>query len=106
MSRAYSRFASLLLVLASLAGCASIDELQRRRIFQPTREIAGTPTDWRAVFNAWFRHRSKGYLSTFEGIYAPWSHLLRYVPDLKVVQERFLGSGYLAVGSAAPPAGA
>jgi SAM-dependent methyltransferase len=64
------------------------------------------PTDWRAILNPWFRHRAKGYLSTFEGIYAPWSHLLRYVPDLKVVQERFLGSGYLAIGSAAPPAGA
>ena len=64
------------------------------------------PTDWRAVFNPWFRHRAKGYLSTFEGIHAPWSHLLRHVPDLKVVEERFLGSGYLAVGSVSPPAGA
>ena len=46
MSLAFVRFASLLLVLASLAGCASIDELARRRIFQPTREIAGTPADF------------------------------------------------------------
>ena len=57
------------------------------------------PTDWRAVFNPWFRHRAKGYLSTFEGIYAPWSHLLRYVPDLRIERERFLGSGYLATGT-------
>jgi ubiquinone/menaquinone biosynthesis C-methylase UbiE len=59
------------------------------------------PTDWRAVFNPWFRHRAKGYLSTFEGIYEPWSYLLRYVPDLKIERERFLGSGYLATGTVA-----
>ncbi len=57
------------------------------------------PTDWRAVFNPWFRHRAKGYLSTFEGSHAPWSHLLRYVPDLKIERERFLGSGYVATGA-------
>jgi ubiquinone/menaquinone biosynthesis C-methylase UbiE len=62
------------------------------------------PTDWRAVFNPWFRHRARGYLSTFEGIHAPWSHLLSHVPDLKIEGERFLGSGYLATGSVAPSA--
>jgi len=59
------------------------------------------PTDWRAVFNPWFRHRARGYLSTFEGIHAPWSHLLRYVPDLKIERERFFGSGYVATGTVA-----
>lgn len=60
------------------------------------------PTGWRAVLNPWFRYRAKGYLSTFEGIHAPWSHLLRFVPDLQVQRERFMGSGYLAIGSFAP----
>jgi hypothetical protein len=59
------------------------------------------PSDWRAILNPWFRHRAKGYLSTFDGIHRPWSLLLRHVPDLKLVQERFLGSGYVAVGSVA-----
>jgi ubiquinone/menaquinone biosynthesis C-methylase UbiE len=57
------------------------------------------PTDWRALLNPWFRYRAKGYLSTFEGIHAPWSHLLRHVPDLKIERERFLGSGYVATGT-------
>jgi ubiquinone/menaquinone biosynthesis C-methylase UbiE len=60
------------------------------------------PTDWRALFNPWFRHRARGYLSTFEGIHAPWSHLLRDVPDLQIVAERFLGSGYVATGTVGP----
>ena len=59
------------------------------------------PTDWRAVFNPWFRHRAKGYLSTFEGIHEPWSHLRQHVPDLKIERERFLGSGYVATGTVA-----
>jgi len=63
------------------------------------------PTDWRALFNPWFRHRAKGYLSTFEGIHAPWSHLLRHVPDLKIECERFLGSGYVATGTVSDETG-
>ena len=61
------------------------------------------PTGWRAVFNPWFRHRAKGYLSTFEGAHAPWSHVLRYVPGLKIDRERLIGSGYVATGFVAPP---
>lgn len=57
------------------------------------------PTDWRAIFNPWFRHRARGYLSTFEGAHAPWSGLVRYVLDLKIEHERFLGSGYVAIGT-------
>jgi ubiquinone/menaquinone biosynthesis C-methylase UbiE len=60
------------------------------------------PTGWRAIFNPWFRHRAKGYLSTFEGAHAPWSDLVRYVPDLKIERERFLGSGYVATGTVTP----
>ncbi len=53
---------------------------------------------WRAIFNPFFRHRARGYLSTFEGIERPWSHLLAYVPDFTIVAERFLGSGYIGAG--------
>jgi ubiquinone/menaquinone biosynthesis C-methylase UbiE len=79
------------------------------RIFAHTRPgarivVAGfkLPTDWRSVLNPWFRYRNKGYLSTFEGIHKPWSHLLRYVPDFRVEGERFMGSGYLGRGSFSP----
>lgn len=56
-------------------------------------------TGWRAVFNPWFKRRACGYLSTFEGLGAPWSHLLAHVPNFKIVSEYFLGSGYLGIGS-------
>lgn len=54
---------------------------------------------WRAIFNPWFQRRACGYLSTFEGLGAPWSHLIKHVPDFHIVNEYFLGSGYIALGS-------
>ena len=65
--------------------------------------IAGykSATGWKAIFNPWFRHRACGYLSTFEGMGAPWSHLFAYVPNFEIVEEYFLGSGYLGIGSIA-----
>jgi ubiquinone/menaquinone biosynthesis C-methylase UbiE len=54
---------------------------------------------WRSIFNPWFQYRTRGYLSTFEGLDAPWSYLVEYVPNFEVVSEYFLGSGYLGVGS-------
>ena len=53
----------------------------------------------RAVFNPWFRFRARGYLSTFEGIDAPWNHLLSYTPDFVIESEYFLGSGYIGTAS-------
>ena len=64
--------------------------------------IAGfkLPTDWRRVFNPWHRHRACGYLSTFEGVHAPWDRLLPYVSDFQIHQEIFIGSGYIATARA------
>ena len=60
--------------------------------------IAGfkLPTDWRRVFNPWHRYRAWGYLSTFEGVRAPWDRLLPYVNDFQIHEEIFIGSGYIA----------
>lgn len=55
-----------------------------------------------AVFNPWFKHRARGYLSTFEGLDAPWSHLVKFVPDFSIENEYFLGSGYLGIGTYQP----
>jgi ubiquinone/menaquinone biosynthesis C-methylase UbiE len=55
---------------------------------------------WRALFNPWFKARAHGYLSTFEGAAAPWSHLIQHVPDFRVQEEFFLGSGYIGFGHA------
>jgi hypothetical protein len=55
-------------------------------------------TGWRSVFNPWFKARAHGYLSTFEGAAAPWSHLMEHVPDFRIHKEYFLGSGYIGHG--------
>lgn len=70
---------------------------------QATVVVAGfkLASGWRALFNPWFKARAHGYLSTFEGARAPWSHLMRHVPDFRVQEEYFLGSGYLGLGHAA-----
>lgn len=64
--------------------------------------IAGfkLPADWRRVFNLWHRYRAWGYLSTFEGVCAPWDRLLPYVTNFHIHQEFFIGSGYIATAQA------
>lgn len=64
--------------------------------------IAGfkLPTDWRRIFNPWHRHRAWGYLTTFEGVHAPWDRLLPYVNDFQIHEEIFIGSGYIATARA------
>jgi ubiquinone/menaquinone biosynthesis C-methylase UbiE len=42
-------------------------------------------------------YRARNYLSTFEGLTAPWSHLLRYVPDFRW-RSRRAGTGYVGWG--------
>ena len=64
--------------------------------------IAGfkLPTDWRRIFNPWHRYRAWGYLSTFEGVYAPWDRLLPFTTDFQIHAEIFVGSGYIATARA------
>ena len=64
--------------------------------------IAGfkLPTDWRRVFNLWHRRRAWGYLSTFEGIHAPWDRLFPYITNFHIHEEIFIGSGYIATARA------
>ena len=50
------------------------------------------PLSWFAMF------RARKYLSTFEGIAEPWSHLLAFVPDLQW-RSRFAGTGYVGWGN-------
>lgn len=47
--------------------------------------------------NAIVRSVARRYVTTFEGIDAPWSHLAAEVPGLRV-HRLFLGGAYLAVG--------
>ena len=49
------------------------------------------PLTW---FSMW---RARKYLTTFEGLRAPWSHLVQWVPDFEW-QPRLGGSGYVGWG--------
>ena len=46
--------------------------------------------------------RARNYLTTFEGIRAPWGHLLRSVPDFRW-QPRLAGTSYVGWGHATQP---
>jgi SAM-dependent methyltransferase len=54
---------------------------------------------WLAPLNAWVRWRTRGYLSTTEGLDRPWSLLESYCPDFSIDRTFFLGSGYIGKGS-------
>ncbi len=60
---------------------------------------------WLAPLNLWVKWRTWGYLSTVQGLEAPWTLLARFCPDLAMRETMFLGSGYIASGtySAAQP---
>lgn len=52
-----------------------------------------------SFMNFWVRWRIRNYVSTLEGLEAPWSLLATYVPDFRVVEVSLLGSGYVGSGS-------
>lgn len=61
---------------------------------------------WLSPLNAWVRRRAYGYMTTVEGLDAPWSLLAGYCPDFAVRKTYFFGSGYVGSGSyAGQPAG-
>jgi len=54
---------------------------------------------WGAAGNAWVIWRARNYLTTWRGLRAPWSTLLLWCPDLRVVGRSHLGTSYLAAGT-------
>lgn len=69
--------------------------------------VAGLKTApaWALPLNLFAMFRARKYLSTYEGIVAPWSHLLRFVPDFQW-RSRLAGTGYIGWGHAAGAASA
>ena len=65
--------------------------------------VAGTKAApaWAMPLRLFSMFRARKYLSTFDGIAQPWSHLLRFVPDFRW-RNRFAGAGYLGWGQATP----
>ena len=54
---------------------------------------------WAAPLNWFSMFRARKYLTTFEGVAEPWSHLLRFVPDFHW-RNRLVGTGYVGWGNA------
>ena len=55
---------------------------------------------WNVPVNVVMWRISRRYITTFEGFARPWSHLKRYLPDLRVKPVLF-GAGYIAWGRTA-----
>jgi ubiquinone/menaquinone biosynthesis C-methylase UbiE len=56
---------------------------------------------WALPVNAVMFLISRRYITTYEGFRRPWSHLKRFVPDLKV-EPRLFGAAYIAWGTTPP----
>ena len=54
---------------------------------------------WGALANAWVIWRARNYLTTWHGLRRPWSPLLLWCPDLRVLRRCHLGTSYLAAGA-------
>jgi len=52
-----------------------------------------------SFLNFWVRWRIRHYVSTLEGLEAPWNLLAGYVPDFAVAEVTLLGSGYVGSGT-------
>jgi len=52
-----------------------------------------------SLLNFWVRWRIRRYVTTLEGLEAPWSLLAGYVPDFAVAEVTLLGSGYVGGGT-------
>jgi arsenite methyltransferase len=57
---------------------------------------------WTLPYNLLAMFRARRYVSTFEGLAQPWSHLLRHVADFRW-RSRNAGNGYVGWGRAAAP---
>ena len=60
--------------------------------------VGGKFVRWFPPLNAIVRAAMKGSITAYEGLAAPWSHVLRWVPDLRVRPTLF-GALYVAWGT-------
>jgi ubiquinone/menaquinone biosynthesis C-methylase UbiE len=59
---------------------------------------------WAVPVNVVMGYQARKYITTFEGIKCPWSHLASLVPDLQV-ESMLLGGAYVAWGTVPPLSG-
>jgi SAM-dependent methyltransferase len=53
---------------------------------------------WGMPINAWVLWGARRYLTTWRGLRNPWQPLLRWCPDLQIVERFHRGTSYLATG--------
>lgn len=56
---------------------------------------------WGLPVNAWVLWGARNYLTTWRGLRAPWLYLLRWCPDLHIVERFHRGTTYIATGTVA-----
>jgi demethylmenaquinone methyltransferase/2-methoxy-6-polyprenyl-1,4-benzoquinol methylase len=52
-----------------------------------------------SFLNFWVRWRIRHYVSTLDGLEAPWRLLAEHVPDFRIAEVSLLGSGYVGSGT-------
>jgi SAM-dependent methyltransferase len=57
---------------------------------------------WGLPINAWVLWGARRYLTTWHGLRRPWQPLLRWCPDLHIVERFHSGTTYLASGTVLP----
>ncbi len=57
---------------------------------------------WAVPVNLYTWQLARRYVTTFDGLGRPWSHIQRFVPHLRV-QSLFLGAVFVAWGRVSPP---
>jgi SAM-dependent methyltransferase len=56
---------------------------------------------WGLPINAWVVWGARHYVTTWRGLRQPWASMLRWCPDLQVVERFHHGTSYLAAGTVA-----
>jgi ubiquinone/menaquinone biosynthesis C-methylase UbiE len=75
-----------------------------RQLRPGARVVAGGPkwaplwTPWASMLNLWTWQLNRRYVTTWDGFGRPWTHLVRFIPDLEITPV-FFDAGYLASGT-------
>jgi SAM-dependent methyltransferase len=58
---------------------------------------------WGFPINAWVAWGARHYLTTWRGLRLPWAQMLRWCPDLRIVERFHHGTSYIATGTVNAP---
>lgn len=89
-------------VLQSPSALANLIRFAKPRARVVLAGLRLLPWWWGAPFNLWNGYRTSCYLTTFNGLRAPWRPMLRYCPNLTIVRTFWFGAYYVATGVVTP----